>query len=346
MPRILKIHLWPVWFLALFGEGKSFKANPIIGSRLLNRLGLHVIRVLLARMVAHLRWRMLAPDMPADLRAQYHRDGFVAVPGFLGGNDLKAIRAELAAYRGPARQMLQGDTATQRILMDDAMLAACPRLKALADDRQMLKFLSYTGAKAHRPALYVQRIRNGWRDGGADPQKTMHADTFHPTMKAWLFLEDVTPEKGPFTYVRGSQHLSWKRLKWEYRRSLRAAVLNDGYSEKGSFRADPDDLDEMDLPAPEGLTATAGTLVLANTNGFHGRGQAAHGMDRLELFAYSRHNPFNPLPGFNIRAISRLEYAIMQTFWRRKDREAERRGYLATWHLIPAEQMLDGVDGK
>ncbi|MCJ9429741.1 phytanoyl-CoA dioxygenase family protein [Kordiimonas marina] len=344
MPRILYIHMWPIWLLGLLSGGKSFKANPILGARLLNFLGLHVLRVVLAHGFAHIRWLMLRPMMPPSERAAYHRDGFVALEGFLSADEVKAIRAELAAYKGEARQMLQGDTATQKILLTDDMLVPCPQLNKAVTAKGFLHRLYYCGAKAHRPLLYIQRIRNGWCEGAADPQKAMHSDTFHPTMKAWLFLEDVTPEKGPFTYVRGSQKLTLKRLGWEYRRSLVAARIHDGYSEKGSFRADDDDLKAMDLPAPEGLTAKAGTFVIANTNGFHGRGQAAEGASRLEIWAYSRHNPMNPLPGFASLALSRLEYALTQAFWRHKDREAAQKGYPATWHLIPAEKMLDGLE--
>ena len=341
MKRALKIYLWPVWFLALFGQAKSFKSNPIIGSKFLNFMGLHLIRVLAARLSAHLRWLFLSAKMPRTLRQTYQRDGFVVLPDFLGASTLEALRAEIAAYEGPARQMLQGNTATQRILLDDKALGGRPALSRLAADNRLLDLLKYAGAKAVRPILYIQRIRNGVRDGNADPQKKMHADTFHPTMKAWLFLEDVQEEDGPFTYVRGSHRMTWRRFKWEYKRSRVAAHINDGYSEKGSFRASDADLAEMGLPAPEGLTAAAGTLVIANTNGFHGRGQARDGANRIEIWAYSRHNPFSPWPGLGIKARAQLEHKILHAFWRRKDRTAAAKGGRASWHLIDAADMLD-----
>lgn len=340
MRRAFKIHMWPVWVLALGTQGKSFKANPVIGSRILNTLGLHMVRVLFARATAHIRWAMLAHKMPKDLRTAYQRDGFCVVPGFLDDDALQKIRSEIAEYRGEVRQMTQGNTATQRILLDEAVLDGCPALAATAQSPRLLDLLAYGGATAIRPMLYIQRIRNGFRSGKADPQKTMHSDTFHPTMKAWLFLEDVEAEDGPFTYVRGSNRLSWRRFKWEYRRSRVAATIGDGYSEKGSFRAGSDDLEAMGLPAPEGLTAKAGTLVIANTNGFHGRGQAKDGANRIELWAYSRHNPFSLLPGFGLRSRMRLEHKILHRFWRHKDKVAAQRNSRASWHLIDAKDML------
>ena len=341
MPRILKIHLWPIWFFALASGAKSFRGNPLIGSVLLNRAGLHVCRVLLAHGVARVRWAMLRSKMPADLRAAYARDGFCIVPGFVDATALSAIKAELATYDGPARQMVQGNTATQRILLDDEFLAARPTLKSLVGSGRFLDPLKYAGAKAAIPLLYIQRIRNGHLAGKTDPQKTMHSDTFHPTMKAWLFLEDVATDDGPFTFVRGSHRLTRKRLAWEYRRSCNAATVHDGYSEKGSLRAGPEDLAEMGLPAPEGITAKAGTLVIANTNGFHGRGQAKDGANRLEIWAYSRHNPFSPLPGFGLEFVASLERWVLKAYWRAMDNRARKRGQRASWHLIDAKEMLD-----
>lgn len=333
--------MWPIWFLALFTPAKSFKDNPIIGARSLNWCGLHIIRVILARAVTHFRWWCLTPYMNKAQRRQFHKDGFIVVPNFLAAPQIKTIRTEITQHNGEARCMTQGNTATQRILLDDDALKDKPTLQTFCSSQPLINPLRYSAATLTKPLLYVQRIRNGFRAAPKDPQKNMHADTFHPTMKAWVFLEDVTEEKGPFTYVRGSHRLTSARLAWEYHRSLTAAQNPDGYSEKGSFRADAGDLKAMGLPQPEGICATAGTLVIANTNGFHGRGNAADGQSRLEIWAYSRPNPFNPLPGLPFQFVASLQNRILRAYWRKKDRQASGRGTQASWHLIDAHEMTD-----
>lgn len=35
-----------------------------------------------------------------------------------------------------------------------------------------------------------------------DPQNDLHMDTFHPTVKAWLWLDDVDEDMGPFAMCR------------------------------------------------------------------------------------------------------------------------------------------------
>ena len=341
--------MYPVWLLQLFGQAKSFRANPLLGSPLLNRLGLHVIRVLVAHSAAHVRWFFLSAFMTPDHRRQYHRDGFVVIKDFLSAAQLAAVHRDIPRIpvdRDPPRQMIQGDTLTQRILLDTTVLNETPGIANIIRAKSFTKPIMYGGAKANLPLIYLQRIRNGSVSGKADPQKTMHSDTFHPSAKAWLFLEDVTQDMGPFTYVPGSHKLTRKRLGWEYARSCKGRHLSDGYSEKGSLRADSDDLRQMDLPDPVGITASAGTLVIANTNGFHGRGQAAAGAVRSEIWAYARTNPFNPLPGISLDAGLRVRTRILQAFWAYKDKKAAAKGSRASWHPIALDDFLGQQVGK
>ncbi len=343
MKSLVTIIKVPYWILSPLTQAKSFKGNPIIGSKTLNTLGLHVARILLSRLSFSLRQFLLSPMMTRESRREYKRNGFVLFENFLSKEDVIAIRADIHAYKGEARQLTQGDTATQRFLLDETTLNTSPHLRKTAMNKLLWRYLNYTGGKIAAPLLYIQRIRNGGQPGGADPQKNIHSDTFHPTMKAWLFLEDVTEEMGPFTYVPTSQRLTRKRLRWEYRRSVNAATMDDKYSEKGSMRATTEDLKKMSLPSPRGITAKAGTLVIANTNGFHGRGQATAGSSRLELWAYSRHNPFNPFPGIPMPFARILKNTAMKLFWTRADKKAAAKNSKASWHLIPAKDMLDDL---
>ena len=340
MQLLLKIYMVPIWVLGLFGQSKSFKANPIIGARILNILGLHILRVFAAHAATYIRWIFLKPMMPRHERKAYHRDGSVVIPDFLDTETVNKVKKDIKKLDVEPRQMVQGNTFTQRILLDDVVLEKSNKLTRVIESGGFLNRLFYTGAKWHRPLIYIQRIRNGFVKGRKDPQKTMHSDTFHPTMKAWLFLQNVEEKHGPFTYVKGSHRLSWARVKWEYKRSIDARRIADGYSEKGSFRADIDDLKEMGLEGPKGITVKAGTLVIANTNGFHGRGQAEDGQSRLEIWAYSRHNPFNVFPGFGSRMIANFEQWVLKRFWSYKDRSAEKKQTKASWHLIEMDDMF------
>ncbi len=324
----------PFWTLQVLTKAKSFRRNPVIGSPLLNRLGLHAVRLALAHAAARLRWLQLAPLLGAEERRAYLADGYLVKRDFLPPELFEALVDEVRRFDGPVREYVEGDTCTHFVLLDETALAtlpACRKLLGRADYRRLHRFC---GATNGRPAFFIQKILNQAVTDAEDPQKTLHADTFHPTMKSWLYLDDVGTDKGPLTYVPGSHRLTWKRLKWEYRMSLRARDLKDGHSEDGSFRFHAGDLEELGLPQPVAFRVPRNTLILANTFGLHCRGQAAAQATRLEIWGYSRVNPFNPLPGLDFPALARLRYRIYQAYWRHRDRKAEAAGGRAFEHPV------------
>lgn len=331
--------LWPLSLLSPLGLGHDFRGNPVIGSPLLNRLGLHVLRVLFARLLTAWRRLWLRRLLPGDLRAAYHRDGFLLLESFLEPTQFSALRDEVMRATGEVRECMQGDTLTHRLLLDGTALDALPAIRSLCAHPMFAGALRYVGASNSMPLHYIQSIRNGVRAGAADPQKVLHSDTFHPTMKAWFFLEDVPAEHGPFTYVPGSHRLDLPRLRWEYRRSCVASGLRDGYSEKGSFRIEEQELPGLGLPPPRVFTVSANTLVVADTCGIHRRGDAIPGARRLEIWSYSRLNPFNPWPGMNSAWRARLYTLLLRRKWERLDRIAEARGTLSSWHPVPTAEL-------
>lgn len=331
---LLRAVMWPVYTLQIFTGAKSFKANPVIGSVLLNRLGLHVARVVLAAAVAQFRYTCLALFAPSAQRKAYARDGFVVLRDYLPAEQFEALSREVNNLQGEVRQCIQGDTLTQRILLNDQVLGNMPVCNDVLENRSLLGLLKYTSAKNTSPIFYVQNIKSNVVDAAADPQRTLHSDTFHATMKAWLFLDDVSGRNGPFTYVPGSHRLTWKRLKWEYQNSIQGSALPNSYAARGSLRIDEQTLPELDLPAPKAFNVPANTLVIANTNGFHRRGKATDVSSRMEIWAYSRTNPFNPLPGFGFKWYTRLSHYAITRYLARQDELASRKGMKASWHRV------------
>lgn len=107
------------------------------------------------------------------------------IENYLPQNEFDALNIEVRSMSNvPARQMIQGDTLTQRVLLNDEVLAHAPACKSLVENKSFLNRLSYTSARASRPIMSVQRIESNALDAAADPQRTLHSDTFHATMKA------------------------------------------------------------------------------------------------------------------------------------------------------------------
>lgn len=321
--RRLALRDWlmlPVWTLALATGAKSFRDNRIIGSKRLNRRGLHRFRVRLAHRLAWSRRARLAHLVSADDRRQLAEQGYVLVRDVLPPQEFARLRDALLAYAAPAREMVQGDAITRRIAVDPAMLRAVPALHALLAAPRWRGLMRYVASFDSEPLYYIQTILAHHVDAPPDPQTALHADTFHPSMKAWFFLNDVAPEEGPLTYVRGSHVLSDARLEWEQAKALRAPEGVDHLSARGSFRIEREELPALGLPPAEPFAVPANTLVVADTVGFHARGLAARRGVRVELWAYSRRNPYLPWTGGDLLSLPGLAERRIGWLWAARDR--------------------------
>jgi hypothetical protein len=205
-----------------------------------------------------------------------------------------ALVAQVRAYRGPLREIYEGDTIMRKIALDGRALAALPALAAVLQSREWRGLIRYAGSRDAEPVVWVQSILRHACAGPADPQTFLHADTFHPTVKAWLFLTDVAEDAGPFTYVPGSHRLTVQRLGWERRMSLSARHSPNAEDRQGSFRIDPAELASLGLPQPRVFAVPANTLIVADTFGFHARGPSDRPSLRVEVWAYGRRSPFMP----------------------------------------------------
>ena len=327
----------PVWLLQVFRVTKSFEQNPLLGSRLLNCLGLHVARVLVAHAVMRFRTLLLSPLVTAEDRFTFRRDGFLVKRDFLSPEVFAALVREVRHFDGiEARECIQGDTVNRRTPLDPETLLGLPACRALLQqDRACRRLLQWTAATLRPPFMFVEQLFHAQRqDDRPDPQKHLHSDTFHPTMKGWLFLEDVSADNGPFSYVASSHRLTFARLRWEYRQSVAGRQLPDRYSRKGSLRLIEVDRMALGLPEPTLMEVPANSLVIANTFGFHARGRAPAGSTRLALYADSRTNPFNPLPGLDLPWVDALQYRLLKRQRLRLDRRAARHGTQSSWHLV------------
>jgi hypothetical protein len=294
-----QIVLSPYYFCQLFSGAKSFEANPIIGSDRLNAQGLHALRVKWAYRLSVARRRRLASLISADDREAFERDGFIIRRNFLADADFAALVAEVKACRCQAQEIKQGSTTNRKFTVTGKTLKQIPALAKVIRAPAWRGLISYVGSRKAAPLVYLQTIvRTG--EGVADPQTFLHADTFHPTVKAWLFLTDVAESSGPFTYVPGSHRLTPARLDWERRTSLGAARSPNKETREGSFRIEAGELAGLGLPPPRQLAVPANTLVVADTFGFHARGPSVGASLRVEIWAIGPRRPFTPWSGFDL----------------------------------------------
>ena len=183
-----------------------------------------------------------------------------------------------------------------------SVLASVRELRELIAQPRWKRLLAYVASTRSEPLYFIQTISAGVAEGPSDPQIQFHSDTFHPSLKAWLFLTEVPEDGRPLTYVPGSHRLTPERLAWEHERSCNIEH-SDRLSQRGSFRITREELPSLGLPSPIHFAVPANTLVVADTYGFHARGDSDHPTLRVELWAYCRRSPFLPWTGLDLLSL-------------------------------------------
>ena len=180
--------------------------------------------------------------------------------------DELATAREAAAARGDVGQKtylveLLGSIATADPCSPWARMALAPAVRSVAN--------GYFGM------LTQVRDYNVWRNVASDSplreSQLWHRDwrEDHYVLKAFVLLEDVDEGKGPFTYVPGT-HVRGSR------------PVQPATAQEGQHRRANDEQMEAVVPRSEWLVGTgpAGTVLFADTTGWHKGGSARTG-DRL-----------------------------------------------------------------
>src|SRR5258707_12482050 len=153
LAQIGRAALVPLWTAQLLTGTKSFERNPVIGSRRLNQLGLHIARVRLAHRIAAARRSRLAELVSAADRADFARDGFVIRRDFLPAAEFAALLDQVKAYRGRLREISEGDTIMRKIALGSEALAALPALATLLGSPQWRGRIRYIGSRQPEAGL-------------------------------------------------------------------------------------------------------------------------------------------------------------------------------------------------
>ena len=341
MPAWYQWLMLPWHALAVATGAKSFEKNPVLGHPGLNRAGLHLARRRLAMRMAERRRAACAEGLTPAQRVAFLRDGYLVIEDFLPPERFAAMRAEIFATPIEAREFLDGYSLTRLIPLDAGTLGRLPATAAALNHPQYRALHDYVGSFKLQPFQFIQTIFSNIRAAEPDVQSDFHLDTFHPTVKSWLFLEDVDAEEAGFTYVPGSHIPTRRHLAWERRASIGAATAADRSTREGSLRIEPDELPRLGYPPPVKFAARANTLIVADTSGFHRRGVTEHATRRIAIWSYARGTPFKPWPGGDILGATGLDKRAVRLFWAMQDALRKARGRTGGWGWVGLRKATD-----
>lgn len=269
-----------------------FSSKKYVKSKVLNLLNIQALRIKIAD--TRLEKKRCVRAMSADELNwinQLKNDGILIVPNALSQEDviqinktleLKTSNNQTSKHLINHKELADTGTTFDHIPLTDlggGIIDSCAG-KLVEIENTVELYL----AKKVKSSWYVKIVKDNSSGGTAAGDTFCHSDTFHNTLKAWIYL-DTIPANGPsLKYFIGSHlmqpnvldlHLARARADTSRSPRIDSSVISDLGFEK---------FDEK---------IVAGTLILADTRGFHYRNHSPNWTKkRATIYASFRPSPF------------------------------------------------------
>ena len=271
-----------------------FSGEKCLDNKILNILGIQSFRYLISKILYLTKFFFLR-------RTEYlnvFNNGFDKEQNFLDEKYFFKIREEyFKAIEDPkySKKILQTNQQKESIEItsvdiNESIKEDYPNLYNLKNNIKVNNFfLKCEQRKKVNIYMSLEKIETV-NSLNLDTQKNYHYDTFYSTFKAWLYIDDVELNDGPFYYIKNSHKISFKRLILEWIFSIRRS-FNKNFDD--SFRYGNSLKNQKKLnDIAEKFIDKKNTFIMANTHGLHRRGDSNVNTVRNTIHFYSRENPF------------------------------------------------------
>ena len=275
--------------------------NHILPSPLANKLGVPVLRTLLADILIKLR-RLKNCRPKDDHEKKLIEDGIVVIPNFLPDQDFKELKSEFdnnISISENVKIVKKGSMQVNIRKVEKNEYEKFPAMKKFARNKQLIRLISVgEGIKVvdELKKFDLEKTIFGDPDKDTDGNVPFHADIHFHSHKVLYYMSDVTEEGGPFIYCKNSHLNNLDRLWFEFKRGQLKDAHIEGWRiqqhlDKKFFNNYFSKLKNQEYK----VACPANTLVIANVHGFHKRGESISGVERSLIRIPHRYNPLGPM---------------------------------------------------
>ncbi len=224
----------------------------------------------------------------------------MVIPNFLPDDEFARVVAEYRkSEKDPARRFVSfGDNVGAHELFISDYLDQYPdTARALRNNEFLLDLASAISRRRRSYKPHVSFFTVGKTDPAAphvdhDYNQFAHADRHYAFIKAFFYLTDVDEDTAPFSYAVGTHRLSSARVRYEYDYSReycrvrgRGRYVHSAQSLLANQRLRDCGERLMEITgrpcAP--IVGKANTLIVANNQGFHKRGELRSSQPRITV---------------------------------------------------------------
>jgi len=272
-----------------------FSGEKCLNAPLMNFLGIQVFRYILARIIYNLKYLFFSKKKNKNLSST----GLNKIQNFLDNETFEKVKLEYYDAINDdefSKKIIQSGTENieesveiKSVDVNDDLKTKYPNLYNLLSNKKINDIFNECEQKNNvKINVNLQQIRV-INDKNIDKIKTYHFDTFHNTFKAWLYIDDVSIDDGPFYYLAKSYKFSFERIFIEWIFSIKycfKSIDASPFFENNKKRKKNYDAEAIKCSDKQN------TFIVANTHGLHKRGEAKVNSVRNNIHFYSRENPF------------------------------------------------------
>jgi hypothetical protein len=264
----------------------------VVGGTMANAMGLQLARAVKDRALWHARPSRVTRDTRAAYETLQH-DGVVVIPNFLPEDEFRRVSDEYKASQldSASRWTSFGqNVGANEIFISDHLERYPATARAFRDSEFLLDLAAAVSRRSRTYKPHVSFFTVSKPDPTSphvdlDYNQFAHADRHYAFVKAFFYINDVGEADAPFSYARGTHKLSLARARFEYQYSVRySRVRAQGYQRtrddllaNESLRECADRLMSATGCPCHPIVGRANTLIVANNQGFHKRGELRSG---------------------------------------------------------------------
>jgi hypothetical protein len=266
-----------------------FSANDKFNYHFLAYFGLHTERQILALWALLLKRKLNAKGVPSTLLSDLKDNGLAVIRDYFDKETLGRIRHVISRIEESNDRESLKAIGVQFKTQDGASyvhLNLTRDMKILPSKELVELVRRYLGLRDLEGLdMWLHGVEDDTSSNRKDINLEWHTDTFHNTVKGFLYIDPLSLADGPFNFFLGSHRFSFRRFWEEFRQSL-------GSKNVQGFRcADPARIYPMGKnKVCEGL---GNAMIVADTFGYHRRGERTTLGKRWSIHFSARVNPFS-----------------------------------------------------
>ena len=271
-----------------------FSKKHTLSSKLLNNLGLPVLRTILTNSLINFRrYKNCRPKDGFEL--ELLKNGIITIPNFLPTNEFLDLKKEFSELISKKKNEDRNFKGVKSTTIKYNEFEQFPSMKNLRDNKFLNRLICVgEGLRSLKiNSFLIENTRFGsTKHQRQDPNNLFHADVHFHSHKVFYYMNDITEDHGPFTYLKGTHQNNLNRLLYEFKRArldnaTEFAWRLENNLQNKFFKRYLNNLLKNKYKA----IGRANTLIIGNVHGFHKVGDALEGNERELIRITFRHNP-------------------------------------------------------